>query len=219
MAIPAAKTIAENKMIYMVVVAHVAEDVAEVLSLAYKNPVILVVVVNVVTLQEARMFDFPKEKDFSLDMYPTCDRFRYFSGPKDSCDVSGSNLNEKYPSRSDCQEQKCTQPSHYGSTKCKRMVKLFKPFYHSGVECKLSKQSCPAMQAMELPRTDLYPVRSNQPDKMKKMYPATMSNCECQTVWSIHDIFTIYEENGKLYKGNVTVKTPCKCDCRKKFEG
>nr|XP_039253212.1 uncharacterized protein LOC120330360 [Styela clava] len=169
-----------------------------------------------VTLREARMFDFPEEKEFSLGIYPTCDRFRYFTGPKDSCDMSGNNLSERYPLFSGCQEQNCTQLSYYGSTKCKRMVKLFKPFYHSGVECKLSKQICPAMQASKL--SHLYSPTTYRPDEMKT-YPFFMSNCECQTVWSIHDIFTLYEENGKLYKGNVTVKTPCKCDCRKKVEG
>ncbi|XP_077976491.1 uncharacterized protein LOC144432358 isoform X2 [Styela clava] len=78
---------------------------------------------------------------------------------------------------------------------------------------RLSKQSCPAMQAMEWWHSSFH-----RSDEMK-MYSDVMINCECQTVWCIHDIFTIYEKNGKLYKGNVTVKTPCKCDCRKKFEG
>nr|XP_039274812.1 uncharacterized protein LOC120348678 isoform X2 [Styela clava] len=162
-----------------------------------------------VSPNEASMFDFPMEKGFDRHKHKRCARFRYSSPPEDSCDVHRS------PSGS-CRSRKCTQASYYGSSKCMKQVKLYRPFYHGGVECISATKACSGSDAdptmYPMPRENLmYPEPVEANDEVG-------NGCECQTIWFLRQIHTIYEieEMGKLFKGNVTVKIPRKCECRRK---
>ncbi|XP_077974689.1 uncharacterized protein LOC120329504 isoform X2 [Styela clava] len=132
---------------------------------------------------EALKFNFPKDEGFVAGRYPKCARHRFVSGADQSCQETKGTQNIGKT----CKTRRCTQYSYYGSTKCNKIVKLYKPFKHSAMECNFHPHD-----------TD---------DK----------ECECQTIWCLGNIWTIYEEGGKLYKGNITVKTPCKCECRMPF--
>nr|XP_039264670.1 uncharacterized protein LOC120340466 [Styela clava] len=157
-----------------------------------------------ISLIEASKFKFPKQEGFVSKKYPKCDQIRYTSGPDKFCSANGD---EKH---STCGDRKCTHISYYGSTKCDSQVKLFKPFKHYGVECKTSKKTC-GNDKRNYGRGDiLYP-------DPHRSHGSAEDSCECQTIWCLDETMTIYEKGGKLFKGNVTVKTPCKCECRRKF--
>nr|XP_039272593.1 uncharacterized protein LOC120343894 [Styela clava] len=176
----------------------------------------------------ARKFDFPKENGIDFKNTPDCGDFKKFPNPKDSCPAP-KGIGYSGDLVSDCKERKCIQKSSYGSTKCRKVVRLFKPFPHTAVECKEMLASCKLVK----PHDDkkLYPEPSKDgkphlyPEPMKDeephLYPKPEKDenseeifCKCYTIWCFRDIYTIYEENGKFYKGDVVIKTPCGCDCR-----
>ncbi|XP_039247486.2 uncharacterized protein LOC120325441 [Styela clava] len=157
-----------------------------------------------ISLIEASKFKFPKQEGFVSKKHPECDRIRYTSGPDEFC---SSYDGEKH---STCGDRKCTHISYYGSTKCNPQVKLFKPFRHYGVECKKPNKFCHGGKSNDGGENVLYPDPHRSHDLID-------DSCECQTIWCFGEIMTIYEKGGKLFEGNVTVKTPCKCECRKRF--
>nr|XP_039264695.1 uncharacterized protein LOC120340484 [Styela clava] len=129
--------------------------------------------------------------------------FGYTSGPDKFCSANGDKKH------STCGDRICTHISYYGSTRCNTQVKLFKPFKHYGVECKKSKKACGNDKRNYGRENVLHP-------NPRRSYDLDDDSCECQTIWCFGEIMTIYEKGGKLFKGNVTVKTPCKCECRKR---
>ncbi|XP_039248989.2 ferroxidase HEPHL1-like [Styela clava] len=159
-----------------------------------------------ISLSEAKRFKFPKQEVFVSKKYPKCARIRYTTGQDEICSAHGD---EKY---STCRDRTCSHISHYGSTRRNQQVKLFKPFKHYGVECKKPKKVCGDDKSYDGRDSTLYYL----PDPYKSYYFDDES-CECQTIWCFSKIMTFYEQGGKLFKGNVTVKTPCKCECRRRF--
>nr|XP_039247490.1 uncharacterized protein LOC120325444 [Styela clava] len=157
-----------------------------------------------ISLIEASTFKYQNQEEFVPKQYKECERIRYTSGPDKFCSANGD---EKH---STCRDRKCTHISYYGSTKCNSQVKLFKPFQHYGVECKKPNEFCHGGKSNDGRENVLYPDPYRSHDLID-------DSCECQTIWCLDEIMTIYEKSGKLFKGNVTVKTPCKCECRKRF--
>nr|XP_039253400.1 uncharacterized protein LOC120330497 [Styela clava] len=180
-----------------------------------------------ITVYSAKKFDFPKEKELDFKSTPECENFEKFPNPKDSCPAPKGYSGDFV---SNCKERKCIQKSFYGSTKCRKVIRLFKPFPHAAVECKKMYASCKLVKShdhKEPPKDGkphLYPEPTK--DEEPHLYPEPEKDedgkeisCKCYTIWCFRDIQTIYEENGKLYKGNVVIKTPCGCDCRTAYDG
>ncbi|XP_039252088.2 uncharacterized protein LOC120329504 isoform X1 [Styela clava] len=154
---------------------------------------------------EALKFNFPKDEGFVAGRYPKCARHRFVSGADQSCQETKGTQNIGKT----CKTRRCTQYSYYGSTKCNKIVKLYKPFKHSAMECKFPNIPCGESENEYQRHVDTF--SSFHP------HDTDDKECECQTIWCLGNIWTIYEEGGKLYKGNITVKTPCKCECRMPF--
>nr|XP_039253140.1 uncharacterized protein LOC120330317 [Styela clava] len=159
---------------------------------------------------EALEFDFPEDKNFVYGKYSKCAPFSYSSGPDEVCQIKKGTGKKTY-----CKDKKCSYIVRYGSTKCNKMVELYRPINIVTEECKPFQNSCGQLGKYYDPN-----------NMMPELYPNTGSNprgtsnrrieCECQTIWCVGETLTIYKENGRLYKGDVTIKKPCKCDCRKK---
>nr|XP_039253106.1 uncharacterized protein LOC120330286 [Styela clava] len=191
----------------------------------------------------ATKFDFPKEKGLDFENTPECRDFKDFPHRNDSCPVP-KGIGYSGDLVSDCKEIKCIQKSFYGSTKCRKKVRLFKPFPHAAVECKKMEESCKLFKPHD--DKELYPKPSNDEksglypepakdgkphlypeptkDEESHLYPKPEKDeddeeisCKCYTIWCFRDIHTIYEDGGRLYKGNIVLKTPCGCECRKPY--
>nr|XP_039253308.1 uncharacterized protein LOC120330410 [Styela clava] len=151
-----------------------------------------------------------------------------FSGPEESCTASNHvkqhHIDHIDRPKTSCSEKKCIQRSHFASTKCTRVVKLYKPYVHRAVQCKIPDQHC---DHEETSSEHLYPspndhVQKHNHDQSSNLYSSPMKSkheskgqCRCSTIWCYRSILAIYKNYGKLYKGNVDVKIPCGCDCRK----
>nr|XP_039252086.1 uncharacterized protein LOC120329502 [Styela clava] len=167
--------------------------------------------------EEISKFTFPEEDGYVAGKHNSCGRLKLFSGPEDRCFASKGDTSG---SPNACEDQKCTQKSVYGSSKCRSHVRLRRPYRHTGVECTFHQKACENQHD----NREMYPEPEEE-TKERHMYPAPEPGdaksigprpCLCQTIWCMNDIYTIYEKDGDCYKGNVTIKTPCGCECRKK---
>nr|XP_039252912.1 uncharacterized protein LOC120330135 [Styela clava]XP_039252913.1 uncharacterized protein LOC120330135 [Styela clava] len=140
-----------------------------------------------VSQTEALKFDFPRDKNFVYGKYPKCYPIRLSSEPDEV-----PKTEKKTVRNTNCTDRECFHITQYGSSKCNKMVELYRPFKHVAVECRFPQNVC------------------------AQCGKHSINKYECQTIWCVGEMLTIYKENGKLYQGYLTIKKPCKCDCRKK---
>ncbi|XP_077969394.1 uncharacterized protein LOC120344961 [Styela clava] len=168
-----------------------------------------------VTPTEALEFAFGKDKNFVYGKHPKCAQLSsYSSGPDDVCQI-GQGTGKK----TNCKDRKCSYISRYGSTRCNKMVELYRPIKLVTVECRSPQGSCGQLKKYYNTNNSmrkLYPEDSSDSEFYPRQTSNKRSECECQTIWCVGELLTIYKENGRLYKGDITIKKPCKCDCRKK---
>nr|XP_039270243.1 uncharacterized protein LOC120344961 [Styela clava] len=167
-----------------------------------------------VTATEALGFAFGKDKNFVYRKHPKCAPLSYSSGPDDVCQ------NEKGTGeKTSCKDRKCSYIARYGSTKCNKMVELYRPIKLVTVECRSPQRSCGQLKKYynsNISMQKLYPATSGNSEFYLRGTSNKRSECECQTIWCVGEMLTIYKVNGRLFKGDITIKKPCKCDCRKK---
>ncbi|XP_039274563.2 uncharacterized protein LOC120348494 [Styela clava] len=163
-----------------------------------------------VSQSEALKFAFCKDKNFVYGKYPKCAPLSYSSGPDEVCQIE-----KETGKKTNCKDRKCSYIVRYGSTKYNKIVELYRPIKIVTKECRPYQNSCGQLGKYYNSNNimpELYPNF--------EFYPRGTTNrrseCECQTIWCVGETLTIYKEKGRLYKGNVSIKKPCKCDCRKK---